>query len=101
MLSNVRELADITGGLRQTTCYLAWCIAVSAGAAQPRVLNGQATLMLWRTQVVLAEGDLNSEQLGLSATTMQQLLEQVDIVIHSAASIGEPVSAVGVWHQPS
>jgi thioester reductase-like protein len=39
--------------------------------------------------VVLAEGDLNSENLGLSAATTQQLLEQVDIVIHSAASIGE------------
>jgi hypothetical protein len=38
--------------------------------------------------VVLAEGDLNSDQLGLSAGTMQQLLEQVDIIIHSAASIG-------------
>jgi thioester reductase-like protein len=43
--------------------------------------------MLW-LQVVLAEGDLNSEHLGLSAATTQQLLEQVDIVIHSAASIG-------------
>ncbi|WIA39152.1 hypothetical protein OEZ86_005280 [Tetradesmus obliquus] len=40
------------------------------------------------SKVVVAEGDLNSEQLGLSEATMQQLLEQVDIIIHSAASIG-------------
>jgi hypothetical protein len=46
---------------------------------------GAALLCL---QVVLAEGDLNSDNLGLSAATTQQLLEQVDIVIHSAASIG-------------
>jgi hypothetical protein len=46
-------------------------------------------------QVVLAEGDLNSENLGLSAATTQQLLEQVDIVIHSAASIGEVQCASG------
>ncbi|KAF6257117.1 male sterility protein-domain-containing protein [Scenedesmus sp. NREL 46B-D3] len=50
------------------------------------------------SKVVLAEGDLNSEQLGLSATTMQQLLEQVDIVIHSAASIGLEADVQATLH---
>lgn len=40
------------------------------------------------SQVQLAEGDMNSDDLGLSDTTLAKVLSSVQIVIHSAASIG-------------
>jgi fatty acyl-CoA reductase len=38
-------------------------------------------------QVRLLEGDLNSDDLGLSAADQQKVLSEVEFVVHSAASI--------------
>jgi hypothetical protein len=77
--------------------HLAAAHALGSLASLPLItLHVLLLLLLFWLQVVLADGDLNSEQLGLSAATTQQLLEQVDIVIHSAASIGRYTQKVDI-----